>query len=454
MKPAISAMPDDTLLPFPLPSIKPKKVMAAFDGGRLSSDGGVALLALAERRVGIIERLSGLFPDERDPARVTHPLGSIIGARVFAIGCGYEDGNDLDHLRKDPAFKLACGRLPDSGHDLCSQSTISRLENAPSLRDAVRLTYALIDQWVASYRQEPDAVVLDIDDSVDVVHGCQQLSMFNAYYNERCFLPIHVYDTERSRPVAVILRPGKTPSGVEIRSYLRRLVRQIRRHWPTTRITFRGDSHYACPEVLSWCEANDISYIFGLAGTKPLAKKVEKEADAIRTERAVKDADVVRGFAETKHCAGSWTRSRRVVARVEATTLGLDRRYVVTNIKTGTAEWLYDSLYCARGQAENLIKFHKTQLASDRTSCRSPLANQVRLVLHTAAYWLMLAVRDAIPKIQDLAKAEFKTLRLRLLKIAARITETKSRIRVAFATACPDAALFRGLATSLQRGGP
>ena len=232
---------------------------------------------------------------------------------------------------------------------------------------------------------------------------------------------------------------------------------------------------------MSWCEANDISYIFGLAGTKPLGKKVDDVADAIRTQRAVQDLDVVRGFAETKHRAGSWTRSRRVVARIEATTLGLDRRNipvcsrsaakirhakpdlrpsrpaggeVVTNIKTGTAEWLYDSLYCARGQAENLIKLHKAQLASDRTSCRSPLADQVRLVLHTAAYWLLLAVRDAIPKIQDLAKAEFKTLRLRLLKIAARIIETKSRIRVAFATACPDAALFRGLATSLQCGGP
>jgi len=447
-------MPDDTLLPFALPAIKPKKVIAAFDGGRLSSDGGVALLALAEKKVGVIERLARLFPDERDQDRGTHPLGSILGARVFAIGCGYEDGNDLDRLREDPAFKLACGRLPDSGLDLCSQPTISRLENAPALRDVIRLTYALIDQWIASYRKEPDAVTLDMDDSCDVVHGCQQLSLFNAYYDERCFLPIHIYDTERSRPVAVILRPGKTPSGGEIRGYICRLIRRIRRHWPTTRITFRGDSHYACPEVMSWCEQHDVSYIFGLAGTKPLAKKVENVADAIRTERAVKDADVIRGFAETKHRAGSWTRSRRVVARLEATTLGLDRRFVVTNIKTGTAEWLYDSLYCARGQAENLIKFHKTQLASDRTSCRSPLANQVRLVLHTAAYWLISAVRDAIPKIQDLAKAEFKTLRGRLLKIAARIIETKSRVRIAFATACPDAELFRGLAISLQRGGP
>ncbi len=447
-------MLDTTLLPFSLPAIKPKKVIAAFDGGRLSSDGGVALLALAEKRVGIIERLAKLFPDERDQSRVTHPLDSILAARVFAIDCGYEDGNDLDWLREDPAFKLACGRLPDSGRDLCSQPTISRLENAPDLRDTIRLTYALIDQWIASYKSPPDAVILDIDDSVDVVHGHQQLSLFNAYYDERCFLPIHVYDTEHSRPVAVILRPGKTPSGIEIRGHLRRLVRRIRQHWPITRITFRGDGHYACPEAMNWCEANAISYIFGLAGTKPLAGKVEEEADAIRTERAVEGQDAVRGFAETQHRAGSWDCDRRVAARIEATTQGLDRRYVVTNIEQGSAEWLYDSLYCMRGQAENLIKLHKTQLASDRTSCRSPLANQVRLVLHTAAYWLMLAVRDAIPKTQDLAIAEFKTIRLRLLKIAARVIETKSRIRVAFATACPEAELFRGLAISLQRCGP
>jgi Transposase DDE domain group 1 len=409
--------------------------------------------------------------------RQTH-TGHIRHARRYAVAVHLanhqaEEG-DRCFRRRSIVFGWWCdvaGLGREACGDLCSQPTISRLENAPDLRDTIRLTYALIDQWIASYKRPPDAVTLDIDETCDTVHGHQQLSLFNAYYDERCFLPIHVYDTEHLRPVAVILRPGKTPSGIEIRGHLRRLVRRIRQHWPTTRITFRGDSHYACPEVMtlrslcdrllqrrrcksSGCEANSISYIFGLAGSKPLAKKVEDEADAIRTERAVLDQDVVRGFAETTHRAGSWTRSRRVVARIEATRLGCDHRYVVTNMKTGTDEWLYDSLYCVRGQAQNLIKLHKSQLASDRTSCRSPLANQIRLVLHTAAYWLMLAVRDAIPKTQDLAIAEFKTIRLRLLKIAARVIETKSRIRVAFATACPEAELFRGLAISLQRCGP
>src|SRR5450830_796870 len=451
---ATPAMTDDTILPFSFPAVHAKKVTAAFDGGRLTSNGGVMLLAMAERRLGLADKLARVFPDRRDPTRVVHSLVDMFRARMFAICCGYEDADDLDHLRSDPAFKLACGRLPDTGRDLCSQPTLSRLENAPRLRDVIRLTYTLVDAWMDSYPREPASVTLDIDDTCDVVHGHQQLSLFNAHYDERCFLPIHVYDTERSRPVAVVLRPGKTPSGVEVRAHLRRLVRRIRRSWPKTHITFRGDGHYARPEAMAWCENNGVDYIFGLPGSKPLSKKVDETADAVRTERAVTDKLVVRGYAETRHKAKSWDRERRAVARIEATTLGLDIRFVVTNFEHGSAEWIYDSLYCARGQAENLIKLHKSQLASDRTSCRSAIANQVRLVLHTAAYWLMLTVRDAIPRMRDLANAEFATLRLRLIKIAARVIETASRVRLAFAAGCLEADLFRGLAGALAPLGP
>jgi len=447
-------MIDDTIPLFSFPAVEGKKVTAAFDGGRISSDGGVMLLSLAEQRLGVAERLAGCIPDRRDPWRITHTIADMIRARVLAICCGYEDADDLDDLRSDPAFKLACGRLPDSGRDLCSQPTLSRLENAPGLRDVIRLTYALVDQWMASYATPPARVTLDIDDTCDVVHGHQQLSLFNGHYDERCFLPIHVYDTETSRPVAVVLRPGKTPSGVEVRAHLRRLVRRIRARWPTTRILFRGDGHYARPEAMTWCEDNGVDYVFGLPGTKPLCQKVDETADAVRTERALDDKDVVRGFAETRHRAGSWRKERRAVARIEATRLGLDIRFVVTNLDHGSAEWLYETLYCARGQAENLIKLHKAQLASDRTSCRSARANQVRLVLHTAAFWLMLTVREAIPKSRDLAKAEFATLRLNLIKIAARVMEMASRVRLAFAAACPNADLFASLPAALMPSGP
>ncbi len=447
-------MTDNSLLPFSLPSVGRKKITAAFDGGRISSDGGVMLLALADRRIGIADRLAAEITDRRDPTRVVHALSDILRARILAIACGSEDAEDLDRLRSDPALKLACGHLPDSGRDLCSQPTVSRWENAPSLREVIRLMRAMVAVYCGSYDKPPASVTLDIDDTLDVVHGQQQLSMFNAHYDERCFLPIHVYDTATSRPVAVLLRPVKTPSGQEIRGHLRRLVRAIRRHWPLTHITLRGDSHYGCPEVMDFCDEQNIDFVFGLDGNDVLRRLVEPIADDVRVCRAEANATAIRCYTETRYGAKSWHVDRRVAARIEATAQGLDIRYVVTSFTDGSAEWLYDSLYCARGQAENLIKLHKSQLASDRTSCRSALANQVRLVLHTAAYWLILTVRDAIPKPLPLAVAEFATLRIRLLKIAARITETASRVRIAFAAACPEAELFRYIAHSLQPAAP
>lgn len=440
----------DTAPTFEFPAVRARKITAAFDGGRISSDGGVMLLAEVERRLGIADRLAALVPDARDPTRVIHRLADMIRARLFAICCGYEDCNDFDRLRSDPAFKLACGRLPDSGTDLASQPTLSRLENAPTLRDAIRLTYALVDQWMASYATPPKSITLDIDDTCDVVHGRQQLSLFNAHYDEYCFLPIHVYDTATGRPVAMVLRPGKTPSGVEVRAHIRRLVRRIRGKWPTTRLTIRGDGHYARPEAMDFCEAHGIHYLFGLTGTRPLQAKVREIADTVATTRAVDDLDVVRDFTEVRHKANGWKHERRAVARIEATRLGLDIRFVVTNIETVAPRVVYQTLYCARGQAENLIKAHKAQLASDRTSCRRAIANQVRLVFHTAAYWLIQTLREAIPSVRDLARAEFATIRLRLLKIAVRVQEHATRIRLAYAAGCPDADLFIGLAAAFR----
>ena len=304
--------------------------------------------------------------------------------------------------------------------------------------------------------------MLDIDDTLDVVHGQQKLSVWNAHYDERCFLPIHIYDAATGRPVVMILRAGKTPSGVEVRRLLSRLIGRIRRHFPDTHITIRGDGHYGRPEVMKWCDGNGIDYIFGQPGNVVLDGLVEAAADDIRVRRAEGQLAVLRGFSETIYAAKSWDKQRRVVARIEASAShdddmlrkGLDIRYVVTSLKEGDAEHVYETVYCARGQAENLIKQHKAQLASDRTSCRSPLANQMRLILHTGAYWLMLDLRDRIPTWHPMRQTEFATIRLRLLKIAGRITETASRIRVALASCCPEAGLFSLLALGLQRSGP
>ena len=289
-------MTEDTLLPFDLPAASRKKVTADFAGGLISSDGGLVLLRAAERRLGLAEALAGCIREWRDPERVVHTLPAMLRFRMFAIACGYEDADDCDALRDDPLFKLAVGRAPESGRDLCSQPTMSRLENAPSRVEVGRMTAALVDVFCRSFDAPPAAITLDIDDTCDPVHGRQQLSLFNAHYDTRCFLPVHVYHVESGKPVAVLLRPGKTPSGAEIRTLLKHLVRRIRRHWPRTRLTFRGDSHYGRAEAMAWCEDNGVDYIFGLAGNSVLHGLAYEVADDLKVCRAEAGADRMRGL--------------------------------------------------------------------------------------------------------------------------------------------------------------
>ena len=446
-------MDNDSLFPFSLPAVCRKKVSVAFDGGLLSSDGGVMLLCDVERRLGLGEWLAECLVDRRDPARIDHALVEMLRLRMFLIAAGYEDADDCDSLRADPAFKLALGRLPETGPALCSQPTMSRLENAPSKIEIARMMAAMVDLFCASWARPPASITLDIDDTLDRVHGHQQLSLFNAHYDERCFLPIHIYEAGSGKPVAVILREGKTPSGTEVCAVIKHVVRRIRRHWPGTRICWRGDSHYARREAMDWCEANGIDYLFGLAGNDVLHAQVRAAADDLCVHRAEAGQEKRRIWAEFHYAAKRWTKPRRVVARLEATTRGFDARYVVTTL-AGSAEHLYETVYCARGQAENFIKLHKTQLASDRTSCRSPRANQFRLILHTAAYWLLHTLRAAMPATSAWAVAEFATLRLRLIKIAARVIETAQRIRIRLPSTCPDKALIRLLAGRFAATGP
>lgn len=262
-----------------------------------------------------------------------------------------------------------------------------------------------------------------------------------------------LYHVESGRPVVMILREGKTPGGREVRTVIKHLTRRIRRHFPKTRITWRGDSHYGRPEAIAWCEDNAAGFIFGLAGNAVLDRLCREAADDLCVRRAEACAQTMRAFASFPYQAKSWDKPRKVVARMEATVQGLDIRYVVTSLP-GRAQDLYEAVYCERGQAENLIKLHKAQLASDRTSCHSPVANQVRLVLYTAAYWLMLTLRDAIPQAAPLAKAEFITIRARLIKIAARVIEHTARIRVHLPTACPEQAWFGCIAARLSQAVP
>ena len=457
-------MTDITLLPFDLPAVARKKLTVDFDGGNQSSDAGALLLRAAEAKVGICARLAASLPDRRDPSRIRHRLTEIIKARVFGICCGYEDAIDHNQLRHDPALKMAVGRCPETGKPLASQSTVSRFENAPTKRDAARLAGAIVDQFAA--RTSPGhRDIFDIDDTFDAVHGGQQLAFWNAHHDERGFAPMHVYHAGTGLPVATILRPAKTPNGKEVRTVIKHLTKRILKTWKRANIVWRGDSHYGRAEAMDWCDDNGAGYIFGFPGNSVLNAMTQDAADHLRFWHALSDAPKSRCYKALEYKAGSWSAPRRVIARIEASMQPdptpekpdamrqeIDIRYIVTSLD-GSPERLYEGVYCQRGQAENLIKLHKAQLASDRTSCHSATANQVRLTLHTAAYVLMHTVRSAIPQGHALAKAEFNTIRLRLLKIAARVVEHVQRIRVHLPTSCADKALFRAIALGLSPSG-
>ena len=453
--------PFDPLLPFDLPAVRRKKVTVDFGGGNQSSDAGL-LLREAERRLGVCRRLAEAMPDRRDPDRVRHAMLEMVMARAAAIACGHKDAVDLDRLRHDPLMKLAVGRCPQSGAALASQSTISRLENAPSKIEAARLTAALIDQFAATMKPGRQAI-LDIDDTFCAAHGGQQLAFWNAHHDERGFAPMHIYDAGSGTPVVTLLRPARTPKGTEVRTVIKHVTKRLRGHWRRTRIIWRGDGHYGRVEAMEWAEDNGADYIFGLAGNAALDALVAEAAANLRFHHAKSSQTKLRSYASFMYQAGSWKRPRKVVARLECSLQPIagetgmrqevDIRYVVTSLK-GSAQHLYETVYCQRGQMENLIKLHKAQLASDRMSCHSATANQVRLVLHTAAFWLMHGVRAAIPRTSPLASAEFATIRERLIKIGARVIEHIARIRIQLPTSCPEGGLFRAIALGLMPAGP
>jgi len=366
------------------------------------------------------------------------------------IAAGYEDGNDANRLRGDPVFKMSQEMLP-SGRDLASQSTICRLENLPDVRALIVMGRAMVDLYCASFRQVPKQIVLDIDDTFDAVHGGQQLRLFNAHHDEYGFQPIVVFDGE-GRFVSAVLRPAKRPGGAEIRGHLRRLIRAIRDNWPKTKILIRADSHYCGPKVIDWCRANGIAFIVGVAPTTTLRKHVTAlEASTMARFESSAKTTKVRRFKEFYDGAASWSRVERIIARVEVGPQGADTRFIVTNLAGRRPKTLYEKLYCRRGRAENHIKSWKTHLAADRTSCSKATANQFRLFLHGGAYWLMWGLRASMPKRSRFAVAQFDTLRLRLIKIAARVVELKTQIRLHLPTSCPEQALLRILLGRIPR---
>ena len=334
-----------------------------------------------------------------------------------------------------------------------SQPTLSRLENAPFWRQLARMGIELIDLFCARFERVPRCIVLDIDDTDDAVHGQQQLALFNTHAGGYCFQPIKIFEATTGRPVLSLLRPGKRPSGEEVEQILRHVIGRIHRNWPEVEIMVRGDSHFATPEVMDLLEQKRCGYIFGLSTNIRLTEIGRPWSEDVAMRRALSKSEKMRRFFQTGYAAASWSKPRKIVARVEASEQGSDIRFIVTNLP-GRAKVLYEKVYCARGRMENLIKDMKLYTRSDRTSCHRWEANQFRLFLHMGAYWLLHELRGAAPKRSIWRTATFETIRYAFLKIAVRIEELKTRIKMALPSAYPHVQALTALATSIAARAP
>lgn len=412
--------------PEPLQGPIGQELFVHFDQPQLSSDAGLLLVASDPWTQQVIEKLSGCLEENRRSPK--HTLREMFAQRTLQIVAGYEDVNDTTVLRHDGLMQACVGRSPGEKSVLASQPTFSRLENAVTQRDLLRLFYAQIDLFMDSYAGEtiPQMLVLDLDPSACLTYGQQELRLFNGHVGDFCVMPFHLYEGQSGKLIATVLRPGKTPTAAEILMLLRRVVRHIQKRWPRMRLMLRADSHHTKPEVLEWLEAKGIDYALGYAPNEVLERlclgKITETRKVYQSRVEAGDALAeVRRFHSVSYRAHSWNQLRRVVVRIAVTELGVDVRYIVTSFQQASAKALYDTVYCGRGNAELYIKEHKLDLGGDRLSCTSALANQFRLFLHGAAYTVLHGFRRAILPGTRLAKASFGQLRLKLIKVAARL---------------------------------
>jgi hypothetical protein len=434
--------------PLNLAPVGAKAVALDFDGGRLSSDAGVVLLKDIDAQLGLTHNLAAVLSDPRDPRRIRFTLEDLIKQRVFQIAAGYEDANDSNTLRDDPIFKLLLDRLPETGASLASQPTLSRFENRVSRPELSRMALVLLHQFIASYASAPKVIVLDVDDTEDPVHGGQEHARYDGYYGGYCFMPLHVYEGLSGRLITTILQ-AKRFTGAQMLAVLKRLVKRLRQVWPHTRLIVRGDSHFAYPEVMQWIEAQpSMGYVTGLTSNAVLQALAQEVVEQATRAYALSGHKVTR-FHSTRYQAGTWSRPRRVVIKVEVSEQGINTRFVVTDLEQARTKVLYQKIYCARGQAENEIKDHKLYLKSDRTSCHRFEANQLRVLLHSAAYVLLETLRREVLKTTQWASATMETIQLRWLKLGARVQEFEDRITISLPSSCPVAPILRRSLTLL-----
>ena len=413
--------------------ISHKKVIADFNGGDVSSDGGILFLREIESRIQIIKRFTDVLKDRRHPGYVKHPMSELLTQRVFQVASGYEDANDSDTLKDDPILKIVCDRLTGS---LASQPTMSRFENSISRTDLYRIAQAFVDVFIDSYKRLPKGIILDLDDTEDKTHGSQQLSFFNAYHKSNCFMPLHIYEGKSGKLITTILRTGKRPSGKEITMILRHIVKQIRKVWPKVGIIVRGDSHYGCPEVFDFCKENNFKYVFGLTIRTSMAKKMEALSLQAKELYHLKNKPV-KLFGEFCYRANSWSQHERIIFKTEYNEKGSNVRAIVTNPGNSNRRMIYDTIYCGRGTMELMIKEHKNHLRSDKTSCSSFQANQFRLFIHSMAYVLLHAFREICLRNTQFEKAQFNTIRLKILKLGTRVIHLSTKIKIHLPTSCP-----------------
>ncbi len=428
-----------------------KPVYVDFSGGTLSSDAGLLLLKEVDDRIGLTESAAAVLTDVRDPRYTLHSTQELLRQCVYQIAAGYEDGNDSNTLRHEPIMKMAAGRLPVSGAPLASQPTISRFQNRPSRTQLYRMATCIAEQFIASYDEDPGLIVLDFDDTDSQTYGDQQLTLFNAYYNGYCYMPLHVYEGISGKLITTILKPT-VMKGPAVVSVLRRLVTHLRKAWPRTLIVFRGDSQFAKPEVMDFMESEpNCMHISGLTSNnvlKRLAAPIIEETERLygQDNRAK-----VERFHSFRYRARAWSRYRRVIVKVDVGPLGTNVRFIVTDMEEAPAKALYKNVYCKRARAENFIKDHKLYLHSDRASCHRFEANQFRLFLHSLAYILYDTLRREVLRGTEWATSTIETLRLKLIKVGARVRELKTRIKIELPTACPFQEIIRNSFLLLAR---
>lgn len=404
-------------------------IEANFEGGALSSDGGLMLLRQVDRRIGLSKAVAAALHDPRKPDAVVHDLSNLVAQRLYGLCCGYEDLNDHDTLRRDPLMQTAVG----VGQDLGSSPTLCRMERRASRADMLALNQVLVDQFIAAHAAPPAELVLDIDASDIALHGNQEQREFHGYYDHYCYLPLYVYCGKAM--LACVLRRSRIDGAKHAAGVIKLLITRLRQVWPQTHFIVRGDSGFCRQRLIRWCERSQVSYVIGMAQNKRLNATVQPWERQLQAQFECTDVKQ-RMIGEFSYCASSWNKPRRVITRLEYGQRGNNPRYIVSNLDRD-AGWLYDELYCQRGEAENRIKETQLDLFGTRASGQKFLTNWMRVMLSALAYTLMNRLRDMALKGTDLARATAATIRTRLLKIGAAVIRNTRRIRILLASHHP-----------------